>query len=89
MTHKPMRIHLFSVRVRCCGMQGVLDMMRYDCCTPASEEDAHKLVRLARGSHDPDDRLVEFRMYSHSGSGPTVARWASFGHEVREFTPII
>jgi hypothetical protein len=65
-----------------------LDMLRFDCCWPATEEDAAALVRSLRG-------LIPGRTLSQGGSteticlrrpntvgGPTVARWEVYGWHV-------
>jgi hypothetical protein len=61
------------------------DMLRYDNCCPASEEESVKLERV--GSHGlaatkPEEHVVVFRRFSRNGEGPTVGRWKSFGCDV-------
>lgn len=65
-------------------LSSVLDMMRYDSCYPASEEDAYKLARLRTPNAKPDDRFVTFIRAGRNANGPTEARWASRGCRVVE-----
>lgn len=64
------------------------DMMRYDNCVPATEQDAGKLERVAGGySDDPADRVVEFRRFARTPGGPTADRWRSFNCEIVSWEP--
>ena len=58
------------------------DMMRYDNAVPATEEEAHKLYRVAHGVGKPEDRTVIFRRFSRNTDGPTTGRWESFNCKV-------
>jgi len=63
-----------------------LDMMRYDCCYPATSADASKLVRLASGEgRGETGERVTFLRRTGAPSDPTVERWASFGCRVVYF----
>lgn len=66
-------VHKLTVRVSSVPF----DMMRYDNCTPFSEEESAKLERLALNCNRPEDRTVVFRMFSRSAK-PRLDRWASF-----------
>lgn len=61
---------------------GVIEMMRYDTCYPATEEDAHKLIRVCGGDGSPDDHLVVFMRSAAADNAPTEGRWRSFGCRV-------
>lgn len=63
-------------------ISSVIDMMRYDMCFPATEEDSRKLERaqMGGGPRSRMDHLVKFLAVSQSA--PTEARWRSFGCEV-------
>lgn len=57
-----------------------IDMLRYDRCTPHTEQDSASI-----GCH-PDGETVRVDV-AHQSRGPwspTVARWESFGWRVRE-----
>lgn len=60
----------------------VIDMMRYDCCWPASEDDSRKLEKSQAfgGERTALDHVVKF--FSVGSHAPTIARWQSFGCEV-------
>lgn len=64
--------------VRACS-HGLIDMMRYDRCVPATEEDAHKINRIMQDSTTEDDRIVRLIRYSANDSKATVGRWESYG----------
>jgi hypothetical protein len=56
------------------------DMLRYDCCWPATSDDA---LAMASRSYDNPERmrgLVSIRVRSFFP--PTIARWSSFGWSV-------
>lgn len=83
MKAKPEKIFVQKLKVRVSVVP--FDMMRYDCCVPATEPDAHKLERVASGSATAEDHVVDFVRYSRSGNPPTIARWKSFHCEVLEW----
>jgi hypothetical protein len=74
-----MKRTFFSVRVG--SIRSVFDMMRYDQCYPATEDDARKLGMLCPGGRaTADDHVIRFA--SSMRTAPTIDRWASFGCEV-------
>jgi hypothetical protein len=48
-----------------------IDMLRYDHCVPATENDSYILKR-------DEYRRVKLVMFCASGNGPTLGRWKSF-----------
>ena len=82
MTEETRYISKFTVRVS--GIAGVIDMMRYDLCYPATEEESGKLERIVDGTASGEDRFVDFIRAGRNESGPTVRRWASFNCKVLE-----
>lgn len=62
-----------------------LDMMRYDNCVPATEQEAGKLERIALQCATPEDHTVTFRRFSNTPEGPTAGRWASFNCRIVEW----
>jgi hypothetical protein len=74
--------------VRVSGIEGVLDMMRYDNCVPFDEAEAGKLARIARDHAKPEDRTVVFRRFALDAKAtPTAERWSSFNCEVLSWEP--
>jgi hypothetical protein len=59
------------------------DMLRYDSCCPAQEEDS---VLLA--SHHQEKRIVTLRRFNRSGAPATATRWKSFGWTVFNEEPL-
>jgi len=87
---KPKKIHRRESRFVCVvlvhisTLRDALDMMRYDCCYPATEDESRKLYRLSdismsRNDRKPTDHLVQFICVSRTENTPTVRRWSSFG----------
>lgn len=70
-----------------------IDMLRYDSCVPATEKDVMRMLNTLYGSdvyvEGPINRDVKLRRFYPVGgtAAPTVARWVSFGWEVREVYP--
>ena len=60
----------------------LIEMMRYDSCYPASEPEAHKIMRLISGSVDPTDRLIRLTRVARNDLPPTEGRWRSFACRV-------
>lgn len=60
-----------------------VDMLRYDCCFPASQAD---VVRIEEMMVAPDygKVTIELEAVHHSRWAPTSARWESFGWRVIE-----
>lgn len=79
---KAVKMYLTHITVICPNVPW--DMMRYDRAVPATEDDAHKLVRLSRGSDDAKDHTVDFIIHSRVLGGPNVARWESFGCKITD-----
>ena len=73
--------YIIEFKVRVSGIGGVLDMMRYDQCYPASQRDSAKLERIASHNDSAEDHVVTF---IKSGQAPRidVQRWASFNCQV-------
>ena len=76
--------YISKLTVRVSGIGGVIDMMRYDSCYPATEEDSRKLERIANHTDSGEDRFVDFIRAGRNKLGPTVRRWASFNCKVLE-----
>jgi hypothetical protein len=62
-----------------------IDMLRYDRCFPATEQDAGKLSRIAEGSAVEADRRVNFIRVTGAKSQPQEARWENFGCKILFF----
>jgi hypothetical protein len=77
---KAVKMYLTHITVICPNVPW--DMMRYDQAVPATEDNSYKLVRLARGSSDPADHVVDFITHKRTPSGPNIERWASFGCKI-------
>ena len=62
-----------------------LDMLRYDCCWPATGEDAAKLGRSIRGEYLSEDKHPPIRVATYVRNKTetkqpwTPERWGSFG----------
>lgn len=54
------------------GLNAVIDMLRYECCYPASEVEAGKLSSDKPG-------IVKLTMVASSNREPSRDRWRSFG----------
>ncbi len=61
---------------------GIIDMMRYDRCVPATEEDAYKINRIMTDTAQPYDRIVTLIRYAANNLPATKARWESYGCQV-------
>jgi hypothetical protein len=57
------------------------DMLRYDQCWPASQEDA---ARIDRAGPQPGRKAAAFSITLHSHKLPTEGRWRSFGWSLRD-----
>jgi hypothetical protein len=75
-------LHKFTVRVG--TIASVLDMLRYDNCFPANEDESRKLMKLMGTGGKPtrEDHVVTFLSAKRTIQGPTIERWESFGCEV-------
>ena len=58
------------------------DMLRYDCCWPASSEDAFNLEKPT----DPEKRVKPRTVRMSSIQAPTEGRWTSFLWRVEHVT---
>lgn len=68
--------------------RSILDMLRYDSCCPATEEDAHKIGRVMDGGGEPADRVIRLRRFAAADVPATEGRWRSFGcHVLDERNP--
>ncbi len=79
-THRrePRFVTLIAVHVPM--LRDAIDMMRYDCCYPSTEEESRKLYALSDGGNPTDqDHLVQFTSAGRNDGTPTVDRWRSFG----------
>lgn len=66
------------------------DMMRYDNCVPATEQDSHKLDALADthwAQRAHEDLYITFKMFDIPGNGPNTGRWESHACKVKEILP--
>lgn len=54
------------------GLHAVIDMMRYECCYPATEVESGKLSADTPG-------IIRFTMVALSDREPSWERWKSFG----------
>ncbi len=82
--HKATRVHMFLFTVEGSG-RFPTDMLRYDACWPAHENEARS---LADGSDDQGRRTITLRRAAVNMSGPTKRRWESFGWTVTNVEPI-
>ena len=60
-----------------------LDMLRYDCCFPNTQEDTGK-IQCSLDTLGGIEETVELEAYNEKLWYPTVERWKSFGWEVIE-----
>lgn len=66
-----------------------IDMLRYDCCVPARQEDVHRIEdSLEEGvqtaSRRSQERTIKLRRYAVGNPMPTFERWSSFGWTATE-----
>lgn len=62
-----------------------VDMMRYDCCYPHSEDESRKIWALIAAPglvHQPSDHVIRFVRVSHAQLAADARRWESFGCKV-------
>lgn len=63
-----------------------VDMLRYDCCFPASEKD---VVAISKSMKTPNrQEVVAIHLFSAYGK-VTPERWASFGWQVKSTMPLL
>lgn len=72
-------IKVYPVRfsVRTPGHGFPIDMLRYDCCRPATERDANPIVNALVNGASVTVELVAYAL--NPRWLPTTARWESFG----------
>ena len=66
-------------------LQFPVDMLRYDYCYPASENDSAQIAfsfDLRKSKVKPSELEVTLCRYAHRDWSPTDGRWESFGWEV-------
>lgn len=73
---EPKFVSILTVRA---AAHGVIDMMRYDRCVPATEEDAYKINRIMQDLAKDDDRIIRLIRYAANDSKATSGRWESYG----------
>lgn len=56
----------------------LLDMMRYDSCTPSEEVESGKIERLMSRDGRAEDHVIRLRRYSMAPSEASRGRWESF-----------
>lgn len=71
------------------SVEALLDMMRYDSCYPATEDDARKLAHLVTGEawSSPADHLIRLTRVARNNQPATAQRWRSFGCHVLDERP--
>lgn len=75
------------ITVYASSAESLVDMMRYDSCFPATEEDAYKLGRLMSASVDPnlvkpEDHIITLTRCARNDLPATEGRWRSFNCHV-------
>ena len=78
-------IHTFKVRhTASWSKRFPIDMLRYDTCWPARQEDASEisLSLSVRDTTELELKAIELRTEAPKAWKPTAARWQSFGWEV-------
>jgi hypothetical protein len=62
-----------------------VDMLRYDRCTPCTEQDSHKIETTIRHDSADLEKPVTVRVCAQGKQKhwlPTTGRWSSFGWQV-------
>lgn len=64
-------------------VMGLIDMLRYDRCCPATEDESRKLWRMlsiTRGGEPatPADHIIRLHRFAPSNTPATAERWRSF-----------
>jgi len=82
---EPRYVSVLTVHVP--DIMALIDMLRYDRCCPATEDESRKLWRLAgesRGGEDATgaDRVIRLHRFASSDIPATDGRWRSFGCRV-------
>lgn len=68
-------------------VMALIDMLRYDRCCPATEDESRKIWRLLgedRGGGDakPEDHVIRLHRFAANDTPATEGRWHSFGCRV-------
>lgn len=69
--------YISVLTVRIGTISSLIDMMRYDRCCPATEEDSGKLERLVGFRGEPNDHIVTLLRFA-TRNDPPSDRWRSF-----------
>lgn len=86
--HRRQTRYVVRIAVHVPMARDAIDMMRYDSCFPASEEESRKLWALDDSKREPASHLVQFICVGQNENTPTRDRWRSFGCTVFEvFSP--
>jgi hypothetical protein len=75
-SREPCFVSILTVKVS--SFQSCVDMMRYDSCCPATEEDAAKLIRLTGQTATQADHIIKFKRFARNSQPATFTRWRSF-----------
>lgn len=63
-------------------VQAFIDMLRYDRCCPATEDESRKIWRLLNEEAVAEDRIVRLHRFAANDLPATEGRWRSFGCRV-------
>ena len=64
------------------SVESLLDMMRYDRCVPATEDESRKLWRILGHNASEADHFVRLTRYAAADTPATAERWLSFNCEL-------
>lgn len=66
------------------SLQGLFEMMRYDRCFPATEDESRKMMKLLplAGDKQPSDHYIRLIRVAMNANPPTDRRWESFNCRV-------
>lgn len=76
--HRSEKRFVTYLLVRASSATGLIDMMRYDSCFPATEEDSRKIERLINNVDQKEDRILQLICAGRNDMTPTKDRWKSF-----------
>ncbi len=60
------------------SIESLIDMMRYDRCVPATEDESRKLWRIQGGDASASDHYIRLTRYAAANTPATAQRWESF-----------
>lgn len=80
--NKKQTCYISILTVYASSADAMLDMLRYDSCSPATEQESSKIERLMNHRGEPADHVVQLRRFSVNGGEATDGRWRSFGCRV-------